>query len=110
MAREVDLRAGIVARAFKHLHPTLTKLGVKDFAACRKAVRRRGFLGRHRRVGKAITAAGRFGSRGISIGRPIAAPAGTAHTPEASAEALVFGGDPFQRGLRQFVKKRLFRW
>ena len=72
-------------------------------------MRRSIFLRRHGRVGKALDATGRFSACGIRIGRPIAAPARTAHTPEAGAKALILGCDPFQSGFGQLVKKPAFQ-
>ena len=82
---------------------------MKNFVAHLEAVRRSIFLRGYRRIGKALDATGRFRACGIRIGRPVAAPARTAHTPEAGAKALVFRGDPFQSGFGQFVKKAAFQ-
>ena len=53
MPGEIDLRPGIVARAFKHRHLAFAELAMEHIHSTFQAMRRRAFLRRHGRIATA---------------------------------------------------------
>src|SRR6202008_468227 len=96
MAREIDLRACVVALPFDRFHRAFAELGVEHLPAGLDAMRGRRLLFGHRRAGEALAVA----PRGLARGRVAAAVA-----ERRTGKALLLRREPLERCFRQLVEE-----